>query len=70
MLTIIVHDDQIVSLSSPQSLVEDSRESIWLLTRTPARGDREVFYKAFGFSGLFWDLLLECGNDISNKSEW
>jgi len=38
----------IVAIVKRESLVEDSRESIWLLTRSPARGDRETDWLRLG----------------------
>ena len=60
----------LVFSSSPhQSLVDDSRESIWLLTRGASKGEREVsFYEAFGCAA-FLGFLLEFDNSIANRSE-
>ena len=49
----------LVFSSSPhQSLVDDSRESIWLLTRGASKGEREVsFYETFALQH-FWAFCL------------
>ena len=55
------------SSSQQQSLVEDSRESIWLLTREVSRGEREVLFKPFGFRASL-GVLLEFDYEFHKRS--
>ena len=55
------------SSSQHQSLVEDSRESIWLLTRGASRGEQEVLFKPFGFRASL-SVLLEFDNEFHKRS--